>query len=390
MQMIDLLKKLGEMKGSDLHIMAGLHPAFRIHGKLVPMTEYDRFTPQSAKELIYSVLNDYQKQTFERDPVHRGELDFALGVSGLGRFRFNIHLQRGSVAAAVRSLSKDIPRLEDLGLHDSINKFALLRKGLVLVTGPSGSGKSTTLAALIDIINRSREDHIITVEDPIEYLHNSKKSYVTQREVGISGDTLSFKNALKYALRQDPDVILIGEMRDYETIRIAITSAETGQLVFGTLHTASAAKTISRIIDVFPAEQQPQVRSQMASNLVGVVSQILLPRADRPGRVAANEVMFANAAVRNNIRSGKTEAIYQTLQTSGSEGMISMDQSLTQLVKSGQVDFDAARPFMYDKITIENLKAFRKTPVSMPQKSPTSAAGDSVSKIPPWERNPGE
>ena len=389
MQMIDLLKKLIELKGSDLHIMAGLHPAIRINGKLAPMTEFDRFTPQSVKELIYSVLNDYQKQTFEKDPDHRGELDFAVGVSGLGRFRFNVHLQRGSVAAAVRALSKDIPRLEDLGIPESINKFALLRKGLVLVTGPTGSGKSTTLAALIDIINRSREDHIITVEDPIEYLHNSKKSYVTQREVGLTGDTLSFKNALKFALRQDPDVILIGEMRDYETIGIAITSAETGHLVFGTLHTASAAKTISRIIDVFPAEQQPQVRSQIASNLVGVVSQILLPRADHSGRIVASEIMFSNAAIRNNIRSGKTEAIYQTLQTSGSEGMISMDQSLTRLVKSGQVDFDAVHPYMYDKIAIENLRSFRKTPVSKPPENPVSPAENSVSRIPPWERKPG-
>ena len=389
MLMIDLLKKLVEMKGSDLHIMAGLHQAIRIHGKIFPMTEYDRFTPQTAKELIYAVLNDYQKHTFEKDPQHRGELDFALGVSGLGRFRFNVHLQRGTVAAAVRALSMDIPQLSELGLHESVKKFSTGKKGLVLVTGPTGSGKSTTLAALIDIINRTREEHIITVEDPIEYLHNSKKSYVTQREVGISGDTLTFKNALKFALRQDPDVILIGEMRDYETIGIAITSAETGHLVFGTLHTASAAKTISRIIDVFPAEQQPQVRSQLASNLIGVVSQILLPRADRPGRVVANEVMFANAAVRNNIRSGKAEAIYQTIQTSGNEGMISMDQALTRLVKEGKIDFETALPFMYDKISIENIRSYRKVPASTPPYSQGSSAENTASRTPPWERNSG-
>lgn len=356
MEMLELLKKLIEMNASDLHLLAGLHPAFRIDGRLVPMTNYDRLTPQSAEELIYSVLNEYQKNTFEKNPESRGELDFALGVSGLGRFRFNIHMQRGSVAATVRALSGRIPLLEDLGLHESVADFAKAKKGLVLVTGPTGCGKSTTLAALIDIINRTREDHIITIEDPIEYLHNSKKSYVTQREVGISGDTLTFKNALKYALRQDPDVILISEMRDYETMGIAITSAETGHLVFGTLHTSSAAKTINRIIDVFPSEQQHQIRAQLASNLIGIISQVLIPRIDKTGRVAACEVMKTNAAVKNNIRTGKTEAIYQTILTSAAEGMITMDQSLSQLVKERKIDLNTALPFIQDKAIMESLK----------------------------------
>ncbi len=376
MEMIGLLKKLIEMNGSDLHLLAGLHPAFRIDGRLVPMTNYDRLTPQSAKELIYSILNEYQKHTFEKDPESRGELDFALGVSGLGRFRFNIHLQRGSVAATVRAFSGKIPSLENLGLPESVKDFVKAKKGLVLVTGPSGCGKSTTLAALIDIINRSREEHIITIEDPIEYLHNSKKSYVTQREVGISGDTLTFKNALKYALRQDPDVILIGEMRDYETMGIAITSAETGHLVFGTLHTSSAAKTISRIIDVFPSEQQPQIRAQLASNLIGVICQILIPRIDKTGRVVACEVMKANSAVKNNIRTGKTESIYQTIQTSAAEGMITMDQSLSQLVKERKIDLNTALPFIQDKAVMESLKQYQTA--SQPYKV--------ASQNPAWNR----
>ena len=275
-------------------------------------------------------------------------------------------------------MALQIPRLDDLHLPPSVHEFAKIKKGLVLVTGPTGSGKSTTLAALIDIINSSRQDHIITVEDPIEYLHNSKKSYVTQREVGIAGDTLSFKNALKYALRQDPDVILIGEMRDYETIGIAINSAETGHLVFGTLHTSTAAQTISRIIDVFPAEQQPQVKAQLASNLVGVVSQVLLPRIDQPGRVAACEVMMSNAAIRNNVRMGKTEGIYQTIQTHSSEGMVTLDQSLTNLVSARQVSFESAQPFIYDKVTLENLRTYQRP--NQTQQLPDE------SDIPPWKR----
>jgi twitching motility protein PilT len=377
MEMMGLLKNLIEKNGSDLHLLAGLHPAFRIDGRLIPMTNYDRLTPQSAKELIYSVLNEYQKHNFEKNPESRGELDFALGVSGLGRFRFNIHLQRGTVAATVRALSGHIPKLEDLGLPESVADFAKAKKGLVLVTGPTGCGKSTTLAALIDIINRTREDHIITVEDPIEYLHNSKKSYVTQREVGVSGDTLTFKNALKYALRQDPDVILIGEMRDYETMGIAITSAETGHLVFGTLHTSSAAKTINRIIDVFPSEQQSQIRAQLSSNLIGVISQILIPRIDNAGRVVACEVMKANAAVKNNIRTGKTEAINQTIQTSASEGMITMDQSLSQLIKERKIDLNTARPFIHDKAIMESLKQYQTA------FQPTHKV---ASKNPAWDR----
>ena len=360
MTITDLLKVLTEKKGSDLHLVAGLPPAIRVNGKLKPMNSCEPFTPQSVKELIYSLLTDQQRKSFETDPDNRYEMDFAHGIAGLGRFRVNIHKQRGTVAATIRALSNKIPELESLGLPDSVGEFTKAKKGLVLITGPTGSGKSTTLAAIIDKINSTREDHIITIEDPVEYLHNSKLSYVSQREVGDAGDTLSFKNALKYALRQDPDVILIGEMRDFETIGIAITSAETGHLVFGTLHTSSAAQTVGRIIDVFPAEQQPQIRVQLASNLIGVVSQVLLPRIDGEGRHLASEVMIANAAIRNNIRAGKPEAIYQIIQTSSAEGMQTMDQSLSHLCKDGKIDYSIAAPYVQDKATHEKLRIYSR------------------------------
>lgn len=356
MTIIELLEKLTEMEGSDLHIIAGLRPAVRVDGQLIPLTGYEYLDPSAARELIYEILTEEQKETFERDKENRYELDFAYSVPGLGRFRFNIHKQRGTVAASVRALAGIIPNLDELGLPRSVRDFADARKGLVLVAGPTGSGKSTTLAALIDTINTNRCDHIITIENPIEYLHNSKKSYVSQREVGLSGDTLSFKNALKYALRQDPDVILIGEMRDYETIGIAITSAETGHLVFGTLHTSGAAETVSRVIDVFPAEQQNQVRAQLASNLIGVISQVLLPRTNGRGRCVACEVMKTNPAIRNNIRSAKIETLHQTIQTSTSEGMQTMDQALLKLCREGQIDYDIAKPYVYDTTAEKKLQ----------------------------------
>jgi len=366
MKLVDLLQTLVENNGSDLHILAGLRPAIRVNGRLKAIDGLEKLSPHTTKELVYGVLDDFQKKTFETDSMQRGELDFALGIPNLGRFRVNVHLQRGTIAATVRALTSTIPEIDDLGLPESIKKFAQARNGLVLVTGPTGSGKSTTLAALIDIINSSREDHIITIEDPIEYVHNSKKSYVTQREVGPLGDSLSFKNALKYALRQDPDVIMIGEMRDYETIGIALTSAETGHLVFGTLHTSSAAKTISRIIDVFPVDQQPLIRTQLASHLVGVVSQILLPGSNGGGRCVAAEVLIANAAVRNNIRSGKVDSIYQTIQTARSEGMSTLDYSLTQLCREGKIDYETASPYVQDQSTHQVLMQYGNSPAAPP------------------------
>ncbi len=386
MTIIDLLKKLVEMKGSDLHLLAGLPPAVRVHGELRPLADAERLTPEGVRTLLAAVLTDEQRDGFEHDRESRYELDFAFGVPGVGRFRFNVHKQRGTMAASVRALSSTIPQLADLGLPDSVSLFTQAKRGLVLVTGPTGSGKSTTLAALVDAINTERSDHIVTIEDPVEYLHRSKKSYVTQREVGPAGDTLSFKNALRAALRQDPDVILIGEMRDFETIGIAITSAETGHLVFGTLHTSSAAQTIDRIVDVFPAEQQPQIRSQLASNLLGIVSQVLLPRADQPGRTLACEVLVCNFAIRNNIRMGKSEAIVQALQTGAAEGMQTMDQALIRLCKEGRIDYETAKPFIYDKSAHETIKMTARRPAARPAEpgpGPRPAA-----PVPPWERKP--
>jgi len=356
----ELLKVMVDRKASDLHLIAGLPPALRVRGELAPLEEAEKFTPASVKEFIYSVLTTHQKNMFENDAESRNELDFGYGIPGVGRFRFNVHVSRGSVAASVRALADRIPGFGELGLPDSAQEFIRAKRGLVLVTGPTGSGKSTTLASLIDAVNATRRDHILTIEDPIEYIHNSKMAYVTQREVGGTGDTLSFRNALKYALRQDPDVILIGEMRDYETIGIAITSAETGHLVFGTLHTASAAQTVSRIVDVFPTDQQSQVRTQLASTIVGVISQILLPAKDGKGRIMACELMTANPAIRNNIRAGKVEAIYQTLQTSSAEGMQTMDQSLIKLCREGKIDYEAAKPYIFERTTHDTIKALRR------------------------------
>jgi twitching motility protein PilT len=378
MEMLELLKKLVEMQGSDLHLMAGLPPAVRVDGHLRALAGHDRLSPGDVHGLIYGILTEDQKRHFENDQDFRYELDFSYGVSGLGRFRCNVHKQRGTVAISMRALATVIPKLEDLGLPESVKLFTQAKRGLILVTGPTGCGKSTTLAAFIDAINQTRCEHIITVEDPIEYLHNSKKSFVSQREVGLHGDTLSFKNALKYALRQDPDVILVGEMRDYETIGVALTSAETGHLVFATLHTLNASQTVERVVDTFPADQQPQVRTQFASNLLGIVSQILLPRVDQPGRILACEVLIANFAIRNNIRMGKPEAIYQALQTGGNEGMTTLDQSLTKLVKEGKIDYETARPFIYDKATHETLRTFQKPATRPSAPAPGPAPGSHV------------
>ncbi|MBM3293333.1 MAG: type IV pilus twitching motility protein PilT [Candidatus Aminicenantes bacterium] len=371
MELKELLQKLVELKGSDLHILAGLPPAVRVHGHLRSLEGYDRLSPDVVRDLAYSLLTEEQKRHFEHHDETRYELDFSYGVAGLGRFRCNLHKQRGTVALSLRALSSVIPRLEDLGLPPSVKAFTEVKRGLVLVTGPTGCGKSTTLAAFIDAINQTRCEHIITIEDPIEYIHNSKKSYVTQREVGLHGDTLSFKNALKYTLRQDPDVILVGEMRDYETMAVALTSAETGHLVFATLHTLNAAQTIERMVDAFPVDQQSQVRTQLGTNLVGVISQILLSRADQQGRVLACEVMIANFAVRNNIRQGKPEAIYQAIQTGAGEGMVTLDQSIIKLVKEGVIDYETARPFIYDKTTHETLRQYVR-PAGRPPSAPSA------------------
>ena len=328
----DVLLEVIDRRASDLHITAGAPPTVRVRGRLVPMEGYPVLTPNDTREIVYSILSEGQRQKFENN----WQLDFAYQIPGRARFRVNAYMQRSAVGAALRLIPFDVVPLETLGLPPVVAEFANKPRGLVLVTGPTGSGKSTTLASLIDVINASREEHIMTVEDPIEFLHQHKKCIVNQREVG--SDATSFADALKAALRQDPDVILVGEMRDIETIGTAITAAETGHLVFATLHTQDTPQTIDRIIDVFPAEQQGQIRAMLSVSLQGIMTQMLLPTADGAGRCVAAEVLVPTPAVRNLIREAKTHQIYSVLQTGASHGMQTMDAALAQLVRAGKVN----------------------------------------------------
>jgi twitching motility protein PilT len=322
-----VLERCMEMGASDLHMTAGSHPAVRVHGHIELLTDFPELDPDMTRQLVYRITTTEQQKQLE---INR-QLDFAHGVRGLARFRVNAYYQREAIAAAFRLIPTGIKTLEDLGLPSSLHEFAQKPRGLVLFTGPTGSGKSTSLAALIDEINRTRTDHIITIEDPIEFLHSHKRCIVNQREVGT--DAIGFSEALRGALRQDPDVILLGEMRDLETISTALTAAETGHLVFATLHTQSAPSTIDRIIDVFPAAQQDQVRMQLANSLMGIVTQTLLPKADGSGRVCGLEILFLDDAIRNLIRQGKIEQVYSYMQTGTRRGMQTMEQSLTELVQ---------------------------------------------------------
>ena len=328
----DVLLEVIDRRASDLHITAGAPPTVRVRGRLVPMEGYPVLTPNDTREIVYSILSEGQRQKFENN----WQLDFAYQIPGRARFRVNAYMQRSAVGAAFRLIPFDVVPLETLGLPPVVAEFANKPRGLVLVTGPTGSGKSTTLASLIDVINATREEHIMTVEDPIEFLHQHKKCIVNQRELG--SDATSFGDALKAALRQDPDVILVGEMRDIETISTAITAAETGHLVFATLHTQDTPQTIDRIIDVFPAEQQGQIRAMLSVALQGIMTQMLLPTADGAGRCVAAEVLVPTPAVRNLIREAKTHQIYSVLQTGASSGMQTMDASLAQLVRAGKVN----------------------------------------------------
>jgi twitching motility protein PilT len=332
----DLLQRVVDLGGSDLHLTVGIHPSVRVHGEIKALTEFPKLNGSEIRRMIYAILTQKQREKFETDL----ELDTSHSVPQVGRFRVNVFLQRDSVGAVMRTIPFEIVPLEQLGLPASVKQFADLPRGLVLVTGPTGSGKSTTLASLVDIINVTKPCHIMTVEDPIEFLHNHKMAVVNQREIGE--DTHSFASALKHVLRQDPDVILVGEMRDLETIHTALTAAETGHLVFGTLHTQDAPQSIDRIIDVFPSYQQQQVRVQLASALQGVVTQQLLPIRTGRGRAVAAEVMVATPAIRNLIREGKTHQIYSAMQAGGKYGMQTMDQSLAALVQRGVITMETA------------------------------------------------
>jgi twitching motility protein PilT len=327
----EVLHQMVETKASDVHITAGFPPAVRDKGHIHPMEGFPKLNGQQTREVVYSILNDDQRKRFENNK----QLDFAYAIPGVARFRVNCYFQRGSVSAAFRLVPQEIPTLDSLRVPQVLRDLTTKPRGFVLVTGPTGSGKSTTLAAMIDLINREREDHILTIEDPIEFLHQHKKSIVNQREIGA--DATDFALGLRAALRQDPDVILVGEMRDLETVSTALTAAETGHLVFATLHTQSTAQTVDRIIDVFPPAQQGQVRTQLSIALQGIVTQQLLPTADGRGRVVACEVLIPTPAIRNLIREGKTHQIYAALQTSGAVGMQTMDADLARLVRGGSI-----------------------------------------------------
>ena len=345
----DLLLYMLETGGSDLHISAGSPPVIRVRGEMQAIPDYGPMTPNMIQTTLTAIMNSKQSKKFEEEM----ELDFAYSIPGQARFRVNVLRQRGSMGAVMRTIPWEIKSLNDLNLPDSINKFADLPRGMVLVTGPTGSGKSTTLAAIVDRVNRTKRGHIMTIEDPVEFLHKHQGCIVNQREVGE--DTHSFGHALKHVLRQDPDVILVGELRDLETISVALSAAETGHLVFATLHTQSAQETITRIIDVFPADQQQQVRTQLAATLQGVVCQTLCKTSDGNGRQAAVEIMVATSNIRALIRDDKLQQVQSALQAGSQYGMQTLNQHLADLVKQGRVNFDMAYEKCSDKKDLIDL-----------------------------------
>jgi len=370
------LKEVVAQGASDLHITVDAPPMLRIHGSLRPAANVKGWSREKIASALLSILTEAQRKTFETD----FELDFAYTMSADARFRVNYYQQRGSMGGAFRIIPRELKGLRELGVPETVGNFSQLARGLVLVTGPTGSGKSTTLAALIDLVNSSRADHIVTVEDPIEFLHKHKKSIVNQREVG--SDTRSFAAALKHVLRQDPDVILIGELRDLETISVALTAAETGHLVFATLHTQDAPQTIDRIIDVFPPHQQGQIRTQLAATLQGVVCQTLVKRADGAGRAVATEVLVATPAISNLIREGKTYQIISMMQAGRALGMHTMDQHLADLVKAGTISLAAAQEKAHDADGLERLLQGLAVPTAFTGGTPTMNGidfGDSFS-----------
>lgn len=347
MHIDELLNIMVKNGASDLHLKVGSHPLFRIHGELLPL-DSPALTTEDVRSLVGQMANDEQKRRFDK----ARELDLAYNLEGVARFRVNVFLQRMNVGAVIRLIPLNIKLIDDLGFPPVLKTLALKPRGLVLVTGPTGCGKSTTLAAMTEHINNNRRCHIMTIEDPIEFVHQDKKSVINQRELG--SDTLTYVEALKHVLRQDPDVILIGEMRDFDTIALAITAAETGHLVFSTLHTVGSSQTIDRIIDAYPPHQQQQIRNQLSTVLEGVVSQVLLPTADGKGRVAALDIMVSTAAVRNLIRDNKTYQISSVIQTGAAQGMQTLDASLKILYQKGLITYEEA----LTKCT--NPEAFKK------------------------------
>jgi twitching motility protein PilT len=345
----ELLSALLEVGGSDLHLTAGAPPTVRVHGDLEALPNYPKLSPRSLQGMIYAILPQKLRERFEQEL----ELDMSYSLPGKARFRVNVYQQRDAIGAAFRLIPFEIKTLDTLGLPAVVADLARFPRGFVVVTGPTGSGKSTTLAGMIDVVNTERAGHIMTVEDPIEFLHKHKRCIVNQREVGA--DTQGFGQALKHVLRQDPDVILVGEMRDLETISTAITAAETGHLVFATLHTQDAPQTIDRIIDVFPPHQQQQVRVQLATTLQGVVTQQLIQTADGQGRVVASEVLVATPGIRNLVREGKVHQIYSAMQAGGRYGMQTMDMSLAQHVKAGRVSQQMAFERCHDPEELQRL-----------------------------------
>ncbi|MDO4262945.1 MAG: type IV pilus twitching motility protein PilT [Deinococcus sp.] len=347
----DILKYAAENDASDVILTVGLPPQFKLQGRYEVHGDYASLKPVDTRKLMYSMMNEKQQRTFEE----RRELDFSFALGDKARFRVNAFMQRGNVGGVMRLIPTKVRTVQEMGLPQNVIDIANSPRGLVLVTGPTGSGKSTTLAAMIDHINATKRLHIVTIEDPIEFMHDHKQSIINQREV--HADTMSFENALRASLRQAPDVILVGEMRDYETIKAAVTAAETGHLVMGTLHTNSAPESIDRIVDVFPEEQQEQIRVQLANNLVAIMTQQLLPRADGPGRVLAYELMVANSAIRALIREGKTYQIVSSMQTGTREGMITMDTYLAQLYHRRIISYDTGLERAVDSKEFARLAA---------------------------------
>ena len=377
MDMNDLLRQAVKCGASDTHITIGRPPVMRIHGELEPQKDYEVLDADATEQLITQIITDEQRKELDETL----ELDCSHSIPGVSRFRVNVFWRNGGMGAAIRTIPHKIPTMEELALPPVIRKFTQLKNGLVLVTGPTGSGKSTTLAAMMDAINKSRKDHIMTIEDPIEFVYDHIKSIINQRE--LNAHTLSFENALKHVLRQDPDVVLVGEMRDLETIASAITIAETGHLVFGTLHTMGAAPTIDRIIDVFPSYQQQQIRMQLSAGLRGVVSQILLPK-NKGGRIAAREIMVVNQAISSLIREGKSHQIYGQLQTGAGDGMVTLEMDIARLLMRDMISYESALGAVNDvKTFLTIVERTAPPPAAEPQgQKPAPAAAGQPQKKP--------